>query len=75
MMQLHLPFASDGSRWAAASIARMATTGETGIVDPNQGGSVALENAVSVAGTLLPTEAPMTELPEAQPARVALSMV
>jgi chaperonin GroEL len=32
---------------------------------------VALENAVSVAGTLLLTEATMTELPEEKPAAVA----
>jgi chaperonin GroEL len=37
---------------------------EAGIVDPTKVVRVALENAVSVAGTLLLTEATMTELPE-----------
>ncbi len=38
-----------------------------GIVDPTKVVRVALENAVSVAGVLLLTEATMTELPEAPP--------
>ncbi len=37
---------------------------EAGIIDPTKVTRVALENAVSVAGTLLLTEAAMTELPE-----------
>jgi chaperonin GroEL len=37
---------------------------ETGIIDPTKVVRVALENAVSVAGVLLLTEATMTELPE-----------
>jgi chaperonin GroEL len=37
---------------------------EAGIVDPAKVVRVALENAVSVAGVLLLTEATMTELPE-----------
>ena len=37
---------------------------ETGIIDPTKVVRIALENAVSVAGTLLLTEATMTELPE-----------
>jgi chaperonin GroEL len=37
---------------------------EAGIIDPTKVVRVALENAVSVAGTLLLTEATMTELPE-----------
>jgi len=37
---------------------------ETGIIDPTKVVRVALENAVSVAGVLLLTEATMTEIPE-----------
>ena len=37
---------------------------EAGIVDPTKVVRIALENAVSVAGTLLLTEATMTEIPE-----------
>jgi chaperonin GroEL len=37
---------------------------EAGIVDPTKVVRLALENAVSVAGTLLRTEATMTEVPE-----------
>ena len=37
---------------------------EAGIVDPTKVVRIALENAVSVAGLLLLTEATMTELPE-----------
>lgn len=43
---------------------------EAGIIDPTKVVRVALENAVSVAGTLLLTEATLTEIPEAKlPAR------
>ena len=43
---------------------------EAGIVDPTKVVRVALENAVSVAGVLLLTEATLTEVPEAkEPAR------
>ena len=35
---------------------------ETGIIDPTKVVRVALENAVSVAGTLLLTEATLTEI-------------
>ncbi|MGA9444075.1 MAG: chaperonin GroEL [Methyloceanibacter sp.] len=42
---------------------------EAGIVDPTKVVRVALENAVSVAGTLLLTEATMTEIPEAEEKR------
>jgi chaperonin GroEL len=42
---------------------------EAGIVDPTKVVRVALENAVSVAGVLLLTEATMTELPEPPNAR------
>jgi chaperonin GroEL len=47
---------------------------EAGIVDPTKVVRVALENAVSVAGTLLLTEATMTELPEPQPVSAAPAM-
>ena len=38
---------------------------EAGIIDPTKVVRIALENAVSVAGVLLLTEATMTEIPEA----------
>ena len=41
---------------------------EAGIIDPTKVVRIALENAVSVAGVLLLTEATMTEVPEAKPA-------
>ena len=37
---------------------------ESGIIDPTKVVRIALENAVSVAGVLLLTEATMTEVPE-----------
>jgi chaperonin GroEL len=40
---------------------------EAGIIDPTKVVRVALENAVSVAGTLLLTEATMTEMVEEKP--------
>ena len=40
---------------------------EAGIIDPTKVVRVALENAVSVAGTLLLAEATMTEVPESKP--------
>jgi chaperonin GroEL len=40
---------------------------ESGIIDPTKVVRVALENAVSVAGVLLLTEATMTDLPEPKP--------
>ena len=40
---------------------------EAGIVDPTKVVRLALENAVSVAGTLLRTEATMTEVQEENP--------
>jgi chaperonin GroEL len=40
---------------------------EAGIIDPTKVVRLALENAVSVAGVLLLTEATMTEVPEAKP--------
>jgi chaperonin GroEL len=42
---------------------------ESGIIDPTKVVRVALENAVSVAGTLLLAEATMTEVREAEPER------
>jgi chaperonin GroEL len=42
---------------------------EAGIVDPTKVVRIALENAVSVAGVLLLTEATMTEIPEEKPER------
>jgi len=42
---------------------------EAGIIDPTKVVRVALENAVSVAGTLLLTEATMTDLPEKRESR------
>ena len=42
---------------------------EAGIVDPTKVVRVALENAVSVASTLLLTEATMTDLPEEKPSQ------
>ena len=41
---------------------------EAGIIDPTKVVRLALENAVSVAGVLLLTEATMTEMPDAKPA-------
>lgn len=44
---------------------------EAGIIDPTKVVRIALENAVSVASTLLLTEATMTEIPEPRPAQSA----
>ena len=44
---------------------------EAGIIDPTKVVRVALENAVSVAGVLLLTDATLTELPEPKPAAAA----
>jgi chaperonin GroEL len=44
---------------------------EAGIIDPTKVVRVALENAVSVAGVLLLTEATMTEIPDEQKERTA----
>jgi chaperonin GroEL len=46
---------------------------EAGIIDPTKVVRLALENAVSVAGVLLLTEATMTEVPEAKPETAAAS--
>jgi chaperonin GroEL len=42
---------------------------EAGIIDPTKVVRLALENAVSVAGVLLLTEATMTEVPDTKPER------
>jgi chaperonin GroEL len=42
---------------------------DAGIIDPTKVVRLALENAVSVAGVLLLTEATMTEVPETKPDR------
>jgi len=47
---------------------------EAGIVDPTKVVRVALENAVSVASTLLLTEATMTEIPEKRTSAAAAPM-
>ena len=44
---------------------------EAGIIDPTKVVRIALENAVSVAGVLLLTEATMTEIPEEKKGRAA----
>jgi chaperonin GroEL len=44
---------------------------EAGIIDPTKVVRVALENAASVAGTLLLAEATMTEVEEPKPERQA----
>jgi chaperonin GroEL len=45
---------------------------ETGIIDPTKVVRIALENAVSVAGVLLLTEATLTEIPEQKKNREAM---
>lgn len=47
-----------------AAVGRFVDLAEAGIVDPTKVVRIALENAVSVAGTLLLTEATLTEIPE-----------
>jgi chaperonin GroEL len=44
---------------------------EAGIIDPTKVVRITLENAVSVAGILLLTEATMTEIPEDKKERAA----
>ena len=46
---------------------------EAGIIDSTKVVRIALENAVSVASTLLLTEATMTEIPESQRERLSES--
>jgi chaperonin GroEL len=64
--------ASDGSFGFDASRKEYVDLIEAGIIDPTKVVRVAVENAISVAGTLLLTEATMTEMPE-PPQRAALS--
>ena len=45
---------------------------EAGIIDPTKVVRLALENAVSVAGVLLLTEATMTEVPDTKPERESI---
>ena len=47
-----------------ASCGRYVDLTEAGIIDPTKVVRIALENAVSVAGVLLLTEATLTEVPE-----------
>jgi chaperonin GroEL len=44
---------------------------EAGVIDPTKVTRVALENAASVAGLLLTTEATITEIPKDEPAMPA----
>jgi len=46
---------------------------EAGIIDPTKVVRLALENAVSVAGVLLLTEATMTEVPDTKPETASAS--
>ena len=76
----HLPVfarlaASESNAWApnrAGNLGFDAASGkyvdliEAGIIDPTKVVRLALENAVSVAGVLLLTEATMTEVPDAK---------
>lgn len=52
-----------------AATGKMVNLFEAGIVDPMKVVRTALENAVSVAGVLLLTEATLTEIPETKPSR------
>jgi chaperonin GroEL (HSP60 family) len=47
-----------------AAVGRCVDLAEAGIIDPTKVVRLALENAVSVAGVLLLTEATMTEVPD-----------
>jgi len=58
---------SGGATGFDASTGKYVDLMEAGIIDPTKVVRMALENAVSVAGVLLLTEATMTELPEARP--------
>jgi chaperonin GroEL len=53
-----------GNHGFDAAIGQYVDLVEAGIIDPTKVVRVALENAVSVAGILLLTEATMTEIPE-----------
>lgn len=55
---------SEGNLGYDAALKRYVDLVEAGIIDPTKVVRLALENAVSVASTLLLTEATMTEVPE-----------
>ena len=55
-----------------AAVGKYGDLVEAGIIDPTKVVRLALENAVSVAGVLLLTEAIMTEVPESKPEAPAL---
>jgi chaperonin GroEL len=59
---------SSGNVGFDAAVGQYVDLLEAGIIDPTKVVRVALENAVSVAGTLLLAEATMTEVPESRPA-------
>lgn len=59
--------AADGAVGFDAALNRYTDLVAAGIIDPTKVVRVALENAVSVASTLLLTEATMTEIPEKHP--------
>jgi len=65
--------AADGAIGFDAALNRYTDLMAAGIVDPTKVIRVALENAVSVASTLLLTEATMTDIPEKRPAPPAQS--
>lgn len=56
--------AGTGNTGFDAATGRYVDLMEAGIIDPTKVVRLALENAASVAGVLLLTEATMTELPE-----------
>jgi chaperonin GroEL len=60
--------AGSGNFGFDAARAEYVDLAEAGIIDPTKVVRVALENAVSVAGVLLLTEATLTEIPEPKPA-------
>ena len=59
---------SSGTMGFDAAVGRYVDLIEEGIIDPTKVVRIGLENAVSVAGTLLLAEATMTEIPEPKPA-------
>lgn len=61
--------AGDGVEGFDASSKQYVNLIEAEVIDPTMVVRVALESAVSVAGTLLPFEATMTEIPQEKPER------
>ena len=59
--------AGSGARGFDAARGEYVDLVEAGIIDPTKVVRIALENAVSVAGVLLLTDATLTEVPEAKP--------